>query len=255
MGESNFVKKRRTFRWSRQARELVSANLKATGYALRQVITQLVEMTGYPRSACRRFAYKTGNKSKGRHKRWPVSEQQRLLELLDKYTIAETAQRMRCSRSAIYGMLRRMKIPAALTQDNLSKSKLAALLRVHVDTVNSWIQNGWLTATPVQAGKVNRTVIKPDDLFEFCEKHRDAIIGNRLNLARLEFVYKYVFPPDHNYLLSVREHKKQRNALGNQAGAANAPHDHPQPVRSQSENSDGKEVLNCVTIASEGCGN
>jgi hypothetical protein len=39
------------------------------------------------------------------------------------------------------------------------------------------------------------------------------VIGNRLNLERLEFVYKYVFPPDHNYLLSVREHKKERAAM------------------------------------------
>src|SRR5437867_1530841 len=241
MGHSSRERKRRTFRWSAQARELVNANLKTTGYALRKIVTQLVEMTGYPRSACRRIIYRMGNKSRQRHKRWPASEQHRLLELLDKYTVAEAAQRIRCSRSAIYGMLRRMRIPAALRQDNLSKTKLAALLRVHVDTVNSWIHNGWLKPTPVQAGKVNRTVIKPDDLFEFCEKYREVIIGNRLNIERLEFVYKYVFPPDHNNLLSVREHKKERKVLTNRASAVDALHEHSQAVRLESENSGGEE--------------
>jgi hypothetical protein len=40
-----------------------------------------------------------------------------------------------------------------------------------------------------------------------------VVIGNRLNVERLEFIYKYVFPPDHNYLLSVRASKKERAAF------------------------------------------
>lgn len=213
VADSSFERKRRTFRWSAQARELVNANLKASGYQLRRVVMQLVEMTGHPRSACRRFVYRMGNKGKTRHKKWPMAEQQRLLELLDKYTIGEAAQRMRCSKSAVYGMLRRLKIPAKMRQDFISKSQLATMLRVHIYQVNSWIQSGWLKATVMQIGEVTRTVIKPDDFFQFCQEHREAVIGNRLNLERLEFIYKYVFPPDHNHLLSVREHKKERAAF------------------------------------------
>ena len=87
------------------------------------------------------------------------------------------------------------------------------MLHVRFCAVDSWIKKGWLKAKVIQIGQVNRTVIKPDDFVQFCLKYRDVVIGNRLNLERLEFVYKYVFPPDHNYLLSVRESKKEREAF------------------------------------------
>src|SRR6266567_8171580 len=85
MDDSILNRKRRTFRWPAVARELVEANLKATGFQLRQLVTQLLEMTGYPRSACRRFIQRMGNTAKSLYKRWPASEQERLLELLDKH--------------------------------------------------------------------------------------------------------------------------------------------------------------------------
>jgi hypothetical protein len=94
-----------------------------------------------------------------------------------------------------------------------SKRQLAAVLHVRFCTVDSWIQKGWLKARVIQIGQVKRTVIKPEDFAQFCLEYRDAVIGNRLNVERLEFVYKYVFPPDHNYLLSVRESKKERAAF------------------------------------------
>jgi hypothetical protein len=222
MGDPGSVRKRRTFRWPAKARELVNANLQATGSQLRQVVTQLVEITGNPRSACRRFIYRIGNIAKKGYKKWPVAEQERLLDLLDKYTVAEVAQRMRCSRSAVYGMLRRLKTSAGMRQDLISKNRLAALLHVHVRQIDSWIQSGMLEATVTKVGEVKRTVIKPEDFYRFCLEHRERILGNRLNLGRLEFVYKYVFPPDHNHLLSVREHKKERTTRASLPSTANA---------------------------------
>ncbi len=203
---------RRTFKWSSVARELVNANPKISGYPLRLMITQLVRLTGNPRSACRRFVRRMGNKAKNNYKRWPVSEQQRLLEMLDNYCVSEAAGRMRCSESAIYGMLRRLQLRASMRQDCISKTHLAAALHVHIYEVGNWIASGKLKATVVQRGKVSRTMIQPNDFHQFCQEHREAVIGNRLNVERLEFVYKYLFPPDHNCLLSVREHKKERAA-------------------------------------------
>jgi hypothetical protein len=223
MGNSSFVKKRRTFRWSAQARELVKANLKTTGYALRQIVTQLVEMTGYPRSACRRFIYRMGNKTKCHYKEWSASEQERLLELLDDHSVASAARQMRRSRSALYGMLRRLEMPASMRQNWLSKRALAQLLQVHVRRVDSWIESRSLKATVIQVGKVTRTVIKSEDFVHFCKEYRDLVIGNRLNSEKLEFLYTFVFPPDHNRLLSVRKHKKERTALADKHSIPDSP--------------------------------
>jgi len=152
-----------------------------------------------------------GNKAKNGYKRWPASEQERLLETLDKLKVREAAHKMRCSPSAIYGMLRRLHVTAILRQDCISKSRLAAVFHVHFYVVDSWIEKGMLNATVLQVGKVNRTTIRPHDLYQFCLQYREEVIGNRLNLERIEFIYKYLFPPDHNELFSVRKHKKERS--------------------------------------------
>jgi hypothetical protein len=205
--------KRRIFIWPETARDLASTNMTAEGPQRRQLVSRLSQMTGYPRSACRRFIQRMGNKSKSRQKKWPPGDREKLLELLDKYTVSDAAKQMRCSRRSIYGVLRRLKISASMRQDVFSKRRLAAVLHVRFCTVDSWIQRGWLKARVIQIGQVRRTVIKPDDFAQFCLEYREEVIGNRLNLERLEFVYKYVFPPDHNYLLSVRESKKERAAF------------------------------------------
>jgi hypothetical protein len=153
-----------------------------------------------------------GNKAKNNYKRWPVSEQERMLEMLDNHCVSEVADRMRCSESAIYGILRRLNLKAGLRRDSISKTHQAAALHVHIYEVGRWIASGMLKATVVQRGKVSRTMIHPNDFHQFCREHRDAVVGNRLNFERLEFVYKYTFPPDHNSLLSVRQHKKERAA-------------------------------------------
>jgi hypothetical protein len=85
---------------------------------------------------------------------------------------------------------------------------------VHVYVIDSWIRNDWLKATIIELGKVKRTVIKPADFVQFCQEYGKEVVGHRLTLERLEFVYKFVFPPDHNDLLAVRESKKQRTAMG-----------------------------------------
>jgi hypothetical protein len=56
-------------------------------------------------------------------------------------------------------------------------------------------------------------MIKPEDFCRFCEEYREKMVGNRLNIERLDFVYNYVYPPDHNRLLAVRQSKKDRAVL------------------------------------------
>jgi hypothetical protein len=213
MDNSIFKRRRKTFRWPARAAELAKANMNATGPQRTQVVAQLSQLTGNPMPACRRFIERMGNKAKIPYKKWCPKDQEKLLELLDKYTVSETSQQMRCSRRSIYAVLRRLKIGASMRQDAFSKSRLAAVLHVRFYAVDSWIRNGWLKARVIQIGQVRRTVIKPDDFVQFCLKYREVVIGNRLNVERLEFIYKYVFPPDHNYLLSVRASKKERAAF------------------------------------------
>src|SRR6185503_11383078 len=55
---------RREYRWSKAARDLVRANLKASGADLSVLITLLEKESGNPRSACWKFARRMGIHSK-----------------------------------------------------------------------------------------------------------------------------------------------------------------------------------------------
>src|SRR5205823_9468617 len=92
MCEPRAKKKRRSYKWSQSAREMVKANLDASGRQLRALVSELVRATGYPRKACGRFARKVGVRAQRKHKRWPHSEQRRLLELLEIHAVAESSQ-------------------------------------------------------------------------------------------------------------------------------------------------------------------
>ena len=234
MDNSISKRRRKTFIWPAKAVEFAKANMNATGPHRQQLVAQLSQLTGNPKPACRRFLERMGNNAKMSYKKWSPEDQEKLLELLDKYTVSETSQRMRCSRRSIYAVLRRLKVGASMRQDAFSKSRLAAVLHVRFYAVDSWIRNGWLKARVIQVGQVRRTVIKPDDFVQFCLKYREVVIGNRLNLERLEFIYKYVFPPDHNYLLCVRASKKERAAF-DQARYVSSEYEDAEPAAWESD--------------------
>jgi hypothetical protein len=207
------IEKRRSFKWSARAREIVSDGLKTHEFKLRPVVTQLTEITGYPRSACRRFARRMGFKYRIPHRHWPAPDRQRLLEILDKYSVAEAAHRMRCTKASIYSLLRRLKFNSSSRKDFYSLRQAAAMLHIRKEQVDTWIKKGWLHATTVQGDKIKRTMIKPLELARFCREHREEIIGNRLHMERLNFLCEFLYPPDHNRLLGVRQSKKERDAV------------------------------------------
>jgi hypothetical protein len=212
MGDVHDGKPRREFRWSGAARDLVRANMEAAGDELSALLTKLVEESGNPRWACRRFVRRMGVRSKRSYRAWTVLEQQRLLKLIDLHPINEVAKMMRRSESSIWHMLYRLGANAKMGKDSFTKYTLAVALHVRPETVEGWITRGWLQATEVQAGRGKHVVIEAEDFCQFCREHIKDVVGNRLTKERLDFVYHFAFPPSHGELLPVRESKKERNA-------------------------------------------
>jgi hypothetical protein len=214
-------KSRREFRWSKTARDLVRANINASGKELSALLTKLVEESGNPRWACRRFVRRMGVKSRRTYRTWTVPEQQRLLKLIDLHPINEVAKLMRRSESSIWHMLYRLGANAKMGKDSFTKYTLAVALHVRPETVETWINRGWLNATGLKAGRGMRVVIQAEDFCEFCRVHTKDVIGNRLTTERLDFVYHFAFPPSHAELLPVRDSKKERDAYEKQIEAQN----------------------------------
>jgi hypothetical protein len=208
--------RRREFRWSKAARDLVRANMDAAGAEVSALVTRLVEESGNPRWACRRFAQSMGVRSRRPYRVWKEQEQQRLLKLLDLHPVNEISKLMRRSQSSIWHMLQRLGANAKMGKDSFTKYTLAVALHVRPEKVEDWIGRGWLKAREMETGGGRRTVIEAEDFCQFCREHTKDVVGNRLTKERLDFVYHFAFPPSHAHLLPVRESTKERVAYEEQ---------------------------------------
>lgn len=201
-----------SFKWSQSARELVRANLDASGPELRNLITKIAQETGNPRDACLRFARQLGVKTKRPYRRWSKREQDDLEHLLELYPVKTVAMKLRRQVHQIYGMCRRLGISAKARKESLSMYALARLLHKRPQIVRRWIESGALQAENEGTASVPRHMVSQDTLRRFCQDHPELIAGDRLSQERLKFIFEYVFPRPHNDLLPVRESKKERAA-------------------------------------------
>jgi hypothetical protein len=131
------IGRRRAFRWSRAAREMVRLELSrdAAGetICLSNLVSSLVRESGHPRDACLRFARQMGIAQKRKYRVWPEEEQQQLLALLSSNSVAGIAGKLNRSRWAVYAQLRRLGAigtPANLCSAgygaDLDRSRIAA---------------------------------------------------------------------------------------------------------------------------------
>jgi hypothetical protein len=231
MDELNRTVRRRTFRWPGAARDLVKAYLtslqsRASGrdsqVALKALITRIAAVSGNPRAACWRFARQAGIKSRRSYRPWTKPEQQKLLNLISAHSLEEVTLLMRRSPTSVRSMLLRLGASARMGEDWFTKHALAGALRIRADEVQKWIDRGWLKCRTVGADGLKRQLIDADEFCQFCKQHRREIVGNRLNMDRLDFVQTFVFPPSHTDLLPVRSARKEQASYDEQMRKGNS---------------------------------
>lgn len=241
---SSVVKERspRAYRWSKAARDLVRANVAASGAYLSNLVTQLVQDSGYPRWACWRFVRRMGIRSRRSQRRWTQAERQRLEKLIDLHSVKEISRILHRSQSSVWHMIYRMGASATMGRDSFTKHSLAVALHVSPTQIDGWVRRGWLKAREVQTGSIKRVVIAAEDFCEFCRAHTKDAVGNRLIQGRLDFVYHFAFCPSHAELLPVRESKKERSAYhaGLKKAASSGDCGH------ECETSEEDDVLDCT---------
>jgi hypothetical protein len=213
MGDLSIRRARRYFRWSKETRELVAAHVRGEGLPLRQLLDRLVEVSGNPRRACLRFAQGLGVQPPAR-RGWTSDEEERLLRLVESRSVPEIARSFRRSTAAIYSKLWKLGATGGVGDDSFTVRSLAAALQTGRNIVQAWIDKGFLQART----SGSRTTITADDFAKFCKKHRNLVVGRRLNQERLEFIRTFVFAPSHVDLLPVRDSKKERAAYEAQKG-------------------------------------
>ncbi|HEV2398759.1 MAG TPA: hypothetical protein VGS27_17575 [Candidatus Sulfotelmatobacter sp.] len=123
---------------------------------------------------------------------------------------------MRRSPTSVRAMLHRLGANARMGQDWFTKHALAEALHIRADVVQKWIDQGRLKCRTVSTDGLTRQLIDAEDFCDFCKQCRQQIVGNRLNLDRLNFVQSFVFPASHAELLAVRSAKKEQEAYEKQ---------------------------------------
>lgn len=205
------VRKRRLFRWSQEAEELIADHLRVRNQQQRSVnapaslATRLVVLTGNPRDACLRFIYKHGVTQKRHWQPWTKVEQQRLIDLLETHTVHEVGLSLQRSQFSIRSMLRRLGESCQRGRDWFTPYSLASALHIRVEEVQKWIAKGWLKCRTVEITGVKKRIIDPDDFCDFVKRYGPEVVGRRLNAEGLWFVQNFVFPPKHAHLLPLRK--------------------------------------------------
>src|SRR5258708_27121799 len=172
INEQPSARNRRTFRWPREARELVKIHRKAqraqpcgqdSGKELRVLVARLVEVSRNPRDACWRFLRQSGIVGKRVYRQWPEPAKQRLLDLIAVQPLPEVAIAMRRSPGSIRSMLYRLDVSAPMGQDWVTKYTPAEALPIRSEEVQRWVSLGWLQSPLVLDGKLQKEIIDADD--------------------------------------------------------------------------------------------
>jgi hypothetical protein len=204
MGALDGVRKRQHFRWSKEARELVSNYKEQLGRRdehqesdRRMLISKLAEVSGNPRDACLRFLRQSGLNHKRNFREWTKPEQQRLLDLIAAMPVEEAAKILRRPSASVRSMLHRLGISWKTGREWFTKFSLSRALHTRPDEIQKWIALGWLKSRTMSTAGVQAQIIYADDFCEFVKQHGRHVVGRRLKYDALWFVQNYVFPPSH----------------------------------------------------------
>src|SRR5205809_5562151 len=141
-------KSRRTYSWSKEARDFVkdllrkreSVTMSGRDQEPRDVVTDLARITGNPRDACWRFSRQLGMSAKQAYREWTPSEEQKLLDLIALNPAAEVARLMRRTEKSVRAKLHKLGANAQMGCDWFTESTLAKALRIRAEEVRRWIE-------------------------------------------------------------------------------------------------------------------
>lgn len=221
MGDGNSVRRRRVFRWPKEARELVREyarpGMQVQGRSdsdRRILVTRLAKISGNPRDACIRFLRERGVRQKRRYREWTKPEQQRLLDLVSTMPVEDAARILGRPSGSVRAMLHRLGLGGRTGREWFTKYSLSRALHTRPEEIQKWIDRGWLKSRTLPLAGTQAKIIDPDDFCQFVKEHGQAAVSRRISYDALRFVQTYVFPRGHADLLSVRGTYKKGSENG-----------------------------------------
>ena len=132
-------------------------------------VSDIQNLTGWPRRAVLRRAHKLGSPAEpaGNRRRWTMSELRFAIESVNHLSVREIADELERSEKAVWDMVGHRGIPAKF-QDGYSVRELSAKLHVRRPSIRTWIKAGLLH-------KKRNGRIAEDSLQSFLHNHPERI--------------------------------------------------------------------------------
>jgi transposase len=181
---------RSQYLWTPQLDSILAQGYQTGLVGRRTAVETIQRLTGWPNHVCWDRARKLGltQRRLTLPRRWTPIEERTLINLAGSKNVRLIAQKLNRSVPSIRTRLRRMKLSSARVREGLPKGDLAALLGRSKETIQSWIDRGWLKGRYEGKLRVHDTLrVSETDLLEFWQKHPEEILFHRWNRERLEW--------------------------------------------------------------------
>jgi hypothetical protein len=182
----------------------------------RELHRNLSGMTGFDSEATWRFLRSYGIQRPLSPRRRSLDTEKVVEHVLD-YGYDSAMRKYQVSRKYLYNLLYRNGRTVGHNQGGYGMNQLRLLLKVRVETIQTWINMGALEATRVQYGGKQSYVVTDDQLRRFFKSHKEKarVIAHRFPAKRVEFLEEFLYDPSHSDLglLRTRESKKEGEAF------------------------------------------
>ena len=190
-------RKRRHYRWTTQLDALLEQAYKSPVGIRKAMIKRICSLTGWQRQACWDRARKLGlsQRRKSEFRRWSEDEEEILMRFVGTKHIRDIAKLLKRTENLLRAKLKTFVIGnrtgvSARIREGTTRKELAAILHRSPQTIQRWIDSGWLKARYDGTQRSDDTArITDEDFRAFYKKHPWEVPFYTLKAEGLEYFF------------------------------------------------------------------
>jgi hypothetical protein len=190
-------RRRRHYRWTPQLDALLEQGYKSPIEIRKAMIKRICSLTGWPRQACWDRARKLGlsQKRNSEFRSWSEDEEEILMRFVGVKHIRDIAKLLKRTEDSLRAKLKTIVIGnrtgvSARIREGTTRKELAAILHRSPQTIQRWINSGWLKARHDGKQRSDDTIrITDEDFRAFYKKHPWEVPFYTLRREGLEYFF------------------------------------------------------------------
>jgi hypothetical protein len=188
--------KRQRYSWTRELDLLLEQGYRSGFAGRRSAINRVLRLTGWSRQACWDRARKLGlSRNRGSFRRWSEREEDFLVRYAGLRSVRQLALQLDRTEKSVREKLAGMRIGSRLgisarVTDGHTKTELAQFLGRSPQTVQRWIDRGWLKGRHEGKQRQDDTLrVTDEDFRSFWKKHSWEVPFHTLSRDGMEWFF------------------------------------------------------------------